>query len=250
MIICKSPRELEHMRRAGKIVARAIKELEAVIRPGIRTRELDKVAERCIRTMGAIPAFKGYRGFPASICVAVNEEVVHGIPGERVLVEGDIVSIDIGAVADGYYGDAAVTFPVGEVSEEAERLITLTKESLYAGIKEARPGGRVGDISKAIQSYVEKHNLSVVRAFVGHGIGREMHEEPQVPNFFDPGSGPGPVLKCGMTLAIEPMVNAGGSEVLIKNDNWTVVTRDSSLSAHFEHTVAITSSDPEILTIL
>ena len=218
----------------------------AAVRPGITTASLDALAEEFIRDHDAIPAFKGYNGYPASICVSVNEEVVHGIPGARVLKGGDIVSIDIGVVVDGFYGDMARTYPVGEISEEAKRLISVTETALKKGIAAAVVGNRISDIGHAVQSYVEAHGMSVVRDFVGHGIGRNMHEEPQIPNFGRPGYGPR--LKPGMVLAIEPMVNVGGWEVIVLSDNWTVVTADRSLSAHFEDTVAVTEGGPLILT--
>ncbi|MDI3533678.1 MAG: methionyl aminopeptidase [Thermosediminibacterales bacterium] len=246
MITIKSERELEFMREAGKIVAYALKELEKAIEPGITTAELDLLAEKTIRKMGALPAFKGYKGFPASICSSINQEVVHGIPGLRYLKNGDIISIDIGAIYHGYYGDAARTYPVGDVSKQALKLIEVTEKCFYEGMKYAREGNRLTDISHAIQTYVESHNFSVVRDFVGHGIGRQMHEDPQVPHFGRPGRGPR--LLSGMTLAVEPMVNAGSYHVRVLGDNWTVVTVDGSLSAHYENTIAITDGEPEILT--
>lgn len=246
MITRKSTRELRYMRDAGRVVAQVFQELEKVIRPGVTTGELNALAEDFITRQGARPAFKGLYGFPAAICTSVNEQVVHGIPGLRRLEAGDIISIDIGAEINGYFGDAAVTFPVGEISPEAQRLVDVTREALYTGIRAARCGNRLSDISHAIQSYVESHGFSVVRDYVGHGIGRKMHEDPQVPNFGRPGRGPR--LEPGITLAIEPMVNAGTHEVRTMDDNWTVVTRDGSLSAHFEHTVAITNGAAEILT--
>lgn len=248
MITCKSRRELSYMRDAGRIVAGALSELAKAVRPGVTTGELDRLAEEFIIKNGARPAFKGLYGFPATICASVNEEVVHGIPGFKKLENGDIIGIDIGVELNGYYGDSAVTLPVGEVSPEVEKLLRVTEESLYVGIAQAREGNRLSDISHAIQTYVESHGFSVVRDFVGHGIGRSMHEEPQVPNFGKPGRGPR--LKAGMTLAIEPMVNMGSYEVKTLPDNWTVVTLDGSLSAHFEHTVAVTDGEPEILTRL
>jgi len=248
MIIIKSQREIELMRKAGEITALALKEIEKHIKPGITTMELDKIAEEFILSHNATPAFKGYRGFPASICTSINEEVVHGIPGLRRLKDGDIISIDIGAVYQGYNGDAARTFPVGQVHPEAMRLIEVTQQSFFEGIAYAKQGYRLSDISHAIQAYVEKHNYSVVRDYVGHGIGQNMHEAPQIPNFGPPGKGPR--LKAGMTLAIEPMVNMGGYEVYTLDNNWTVVTKDGSLSAHYENTIAITDGEPEILTII
>lgn len=246
MIILKTERELTAMRKAGRIVAQALAELEKAVTPGITLKELDQIAENYIVQHGAKPAFKGLYGFPATICASVNEEVVHGIPGSRKLKEGDILGIDIGTLVDGHYGDMARTIPVGKVSKEAQKLIQVTEEALYQGIKQATEGNRLSDVSHAIQSYVEKHGFSVVRDFVGHGIGEKMHESPQIPNFGKPGMGPR--LRHGMTLAIEPMVNVGTYEVLTREDGWTVVTRDKSLSAHFEHTVAITPDGPEILT--
>ncbi|TLM80451.1 MAG: type I methionyl aminopeptidase [Actinobacteria bacterium] len=247
MIIRKSPAEIEHMRAAGRVTARALRVAGEAVRPGVTTAELDALAEAAIREDGAVPAFKGYRGFPASICASVNGEVVHGIPGMRALAEGDIVSIDIGAVVDGYYGDSAMTFAVGLVSSEARRLMDVTRESLVAGIAKCVPGMRLHDISSAVQTVVEHAGFSVVREYVGHGIGRDMHEEPNVPNFGQ--SGTGPALREGMVLAIEPMVNAGGAQVRSLDDGWTVVTADGSLSAHFEHTVAVTADGPSILTL-
>lgn len=228
-------------------MARALKYLKAFIREGITTEELDRLAEEYIKRHGGIPAFKGYRGYPRSLCVSVNEEVVHGIPGKRRLKEGDIVSLDLGVLMDGYYGDAAITVPVGKVSELAKKLIKVTEEALYRGIEMARPGNRLSDISHAIQTHVEKAGFSVVREFVGHGIGKQLHEEPQVPNFGPPNRGPR--LEPGMVLAIEPMVNTGTWEVRILPNGWTVVTADGGLSAHFEHTVAITDNGPEILSL-
>ncbi|MCG0277398.1 MAG: type I methionyl aminopeptidase [Thermanaeromonas sp.] len=248
MIILKGRREIELMRRAGRVVAEVLAILEEHIAPGVTTLELDRIAEEALIRRGAIPAFKGYRGFPASICVAVNQEVVHGIPGLKRLVEGDIISIDIGAVIEGYYGDAAATFPVGSVDEEKERLLKVTQEALWQGIKQAVVGNRLSDISHAIQTHVESNGFSVVRDYVGHGIGQNMHEDPQVPNFGPPGRGPR--LRPGMTLAIEPMVNAGTHEVITLPDGWTVVTADGKPSAHFEHTVAITEEGPYVLTLL
>lgn len=248
MITCKSQRELAYMKDAGRIAARAHEELAKAIRPGVTTKELDEIAADFILSRGGRPAFKGLYDFPANICTSINEEVVHGIPSPyRRLQEGDIISIDIGVELNGYFGDCARTFPVGDVSEAARELLRVAEEALYRGIAEARVGRRLSDISHAIQSYVEAHGFSVVREFVGHGIGTSMHEEPQVPNFGPPGRGPR--LKPGMTLAIEPMVNMGTHEVVTLDDNWTVVTKDLSLSAHFEHTVAVTNGRPEILTL-
>ncbi|CEP68023.1 Peptidase M24, methionine aminopeptidase [Moorella glycerini] len=248
MIILKSRREIALMREAGRIVARTLAKLKEHIIPGVTTAELDRIAEDYIRDNGAVPAFKGYQGFPASICASVNEEVVHGIPGLKQLAEGDIISIDIGAVKNGYVGDAAVTFPVGAIDADKQHLLAVTEAALYEGIKQAVVGNRLTDISHAIQTYVEKNGLAVVRDYVGHGIGRAMHEDPQVPNFGSPGYGPR--LRVGMVLAIEPMVNAGTHEVYTLANRWTVVTRDKKPSAHFEHTVAVTDNGPEILTLL
>ncbi len=235
------------MARASRIVVKALKAIRGILSPGITTGEIEKIAEEIIYSEGGTPTFKGYRGYPASLCVSVNEEVVHGIPSlERRLKQGDIVSIDIGVTCQGYIGDAAVTLPVGKVSEEAGRLMRVTEEALYAGIEMARPGNRLTDISHAIQVHAEQAGYSVVRAFVGHGVGKTLHEEPQVPNFGPPGKGPR--LRPGMTLAIEPMVNEGSYHVVILDDGWTAKTRDGRLSAHFEHTVHITDNGPEILT--
>ena len=248
MIILKSADEIEKMRAAGKVVAIALTEVAASIVPGkTTTADLDTLAEDVICRHGAIPSFKGYKGYPNATCLAINDEVVHGIPGPRRLKEGDIVGVDLGAILDGYHGDSAITVPVGRVSAEADRLIRITREALFAGIRMARVGHHLTDISHAIQEYAEKHGYSVVRDLVGHGIGREMHEDPQVPNFGRPGRGLR--LKEGMTLAIEPMVNAGGYQVETMPNRWTIVTKDGSLSAHFEHTVAITKRGPEILTL-
>ena len=245
-IIIKSPKEIEIMRQAGRIVARTIKVLSSQIEPGMKTVELDAIACRELERHGAIASFKGYRGFPASLCVSVNDEIVHGIPGERVILEGDIVSLDIGAIYDGFQGDAAVTVGIGRISPEAERLIETTEGALRAGIAAARDGGYLGDISASIQHHAESKGYSVVREYVGHGIGRDMHEDPQIPNFGDRGKGP--TLMRGMTLAIEPMVNIGGWKTRVGRDNWTVLTADGSPSAHFEHTIAITDGDAEVLT--
>jgi methionyl aminopeptidase len=247
VIVCRSQAELEKMREAGRLVAEVLTELSAIVAPGVTTADLDALAEKRIVAAGAIPAFKGYHGYPATICASVNEEVIHGIPsGRRVLQAGDIISVDVGASLDGYYGDSAVTLPVGPVSEEAATLLRVTEESLYLAIERARAGNRVSDIGHAVQRHVEGFGFSVVREFVGHGIGERMHEEPQVPNYGEPGRGPR--LSEGMVLAIEPMVNAGRQAVKVLADGWTAVTRDGSLSAHFEHTVAVTAGDPWILT--
>lgn len=248
MIILKSKSEIEKMRLAGHIVAEVLQEVSQAARPGITTLELDALAERGIRSRGAIPAFKGYRGFPNSLCVSVNDQVVHGIPSKRRLMEGDIIGLDLGAIWDGYYGDAAVTVPVGQISPASERLLVITKEALYAGINEVKSGKHLSDISHAIQTHAESQGYGVVRTFVGHGIGTALHEEPQVPNFGPPGRGPR--LRVGMVLAIEPMVNIGDADVEILDDGWTVVTADGKWSAHFEHTVAITENGSEILTML
>ena len=248
MITLKSEKELVYMRDAGRVVAGAHQELAKAVKPGITTAELDRLAEDFILAKGARPAFKGLYGFPATICVSPNEQVVHGIPGLRVLENGDIISIDIGSEINGYFGDSAVTLPVGEITTGAAKLLEVTESALYTGIEKAVDGNRLSDISHAIQKYVESSGFSVVRDYVGHGIGSSMHEEPQVPNFGRPGRGPR--LKAGMTLAIEPMVNMGTHEVRTLPDNWTVVTRDLKLSAHFEHTIAITAHEPEILTRL
>jgi methionyl aminopeptidase len=235
------------MRAAGRLVGEVLTELTARIAPGVTTSTLDDIAEELIRRAGAIPAFKGYHGYPATICASINEEVIHGIPsGRRLLNEGDVISIDVGASLDGYYGDSAVTLPVGAVSEQAATLLRVTEESLYKAIERVRVGGRISDIGHAVQHHVEAYGFSVVREFVGHGIGQRMHEEPQVPNYGEPGRGPR--LTEGMVLAIEPMVNAGKPAVKVLADGWTAVTRDGSLSAHFEHTVAVTADGPWILT--
>lgn len=247
MISLKSKEEIELMKRAGAIIGDVFDELEGLVRPGTTTKELDREAEKIIRKSGGAPAFKGYKGFPGNICTSINNVVVHGIPKERgVLKKGDIISIDIGVLYKGYYADAARTFKVGDTSERAQRLIDATRESLFLGINEARANSRLFDISHAIQSYVESNGYNVVRALVGHGIGSEMHESPEVPNYGEPNRGV--LLKAGMTLAIEPMVNEGGCEVEVLKDGWTVITKDRSLSAHFEHTVLITRDEPEILT--
>lgn len=246
MILVKSSTEIEYMRESGQIVAKVHSVLKDKIKPGVTTKELDEIAERIILEHGAQPAFKGYGGFPATICASVNEEVVHGIPGSRVLREGDIISIDVGALKNGYYGDSAKTYPVGEVSRGAEKLIRVTRESFYEGLKFCKIGYRLSDVSHAIQAHVEAEGFSVVRDYVGHGIGASLHEDPQIPNYGPPGKGPR--LAAGMVLAIEPMINAGRFSVRVLGDNWTVVTADGSLSAHYEHTVAITDEDPVILT--
>ncbi len=247
-IIIKSEREIAIMRQAGKIVAIVLEMLSNKIKPGMKTRELDVIVAEELERSGAEPSFKGYRGFPANLCVSINDEIVHGIPGERVLDEGDIVSLDLGAIIMGFQGDAALTIGVGEISPEAKQLIQTTQTALKAGIAAARPDAKLGDISVAIQTYVESRGHSVVREYSGHGIGREMHEEPQIPNFGLPASGP--VLKKGMTFAIEPMVNIGDWHTRLGGDHWTVLTADGSLSAHFEHTIAITDGEAEVLTVV
>jgi methionyl aminopeptidase len=247
----KSAKEIELMRGAGQVVADTKLRVKEAIRPGITTGELDRIAEDYIRSVGAIPSFKGYKAggnipFSGTICASVNEEIVHGIPGSRVLLEGDILSVDFGAILQGFHGDSAFTMGVGEISEEALRLIVVTRESLKRGIAQVKAGGRIGDISHAVQTYAESQGFGVVRQYVGHGIGRALHEEPQVPNYGE--AGRGPLLKKGMTIAIEPMLNVGGWETEQLKDGWTVVTADRSLSAHFEDTVAITPKGAEVLT--
>ena len=245
----KSAREIALMRAAGWILAEALERLRVLVKPGVSTLEIDREADEFIRARGARPAFKGYRGFPATICTSINEEVVHGIPSaHRRVKEGDIISLDLGCIVDGYYADCAGTLAVGEIPPRVQELLAVTAQSLERAIAECRPPRRLGNVSHAVQSHVERHGFSVVRAFVGHGIGRELHEDPQVPNFGEPGRGP--LLKPGMVLAIEPMVTMGSWEVRILEDRWTAVTEDGSLSAHFEHTVAITDDGPEVLTRL
>jgi len=247
VIVCRSAVELERMREAGRLVGEVLTELASHVAPGVTTADLDALAEKRILAAGATPAFKGYHGYPATICASINEEVIHGIPsGRRLLNEGDIISLDVGASLDGYFGDSAITLPVGQVSEEAATLLRVTEESLYKAIERLRPGARVSDIGHAVQQHVEAFGFSVVREFVGHGIGERMHEEPQVPNYGEPGRGPR--LAEGMVLAIEPMVNAGKPAVKVLADGWTAVTKDGSLAAHFEHTVAVTAGEPRILT--
>lgn len=247
MIIVKSQREIEKIAAACRIVAEILENLKAFVKADITTADIEAYVEEQIRKQKAVPAFKGYRGYPASTCTSVNDQVVHGIPSRMTrLKNSDIISIDLGVVKDGFYGDAAMTFPVGDVGAETQKLISVTEEALYIGIRHAVAGNRVSDISAAIQRHAESSGFSVVRAFVGHGIGRSLHEDPQVPNFGEPGRGPR--LKAGMTLAIEPMVNAGAADVAILDDGWTAVTDDGRMSAHFEHTIAITKSDPLILT--
>jgi len=246
MIVCRGKAELAAIREANLIVAHVLDHLGKLVRPGVTTTALDRCAEEMIEKAGARPAFKGYHGYPASICASVNEQIVHGIPNGRALKEGDIVGIDVGVFYRGYYGDSAWTFPVDEISEETRRLLTVTRESLFKGISKAVIGGRVSDISAAVQEHVEAHGFSVVREFVGHGIGAALHEEPQVPNYGRPGRGPR--LAAGMVLAIEPMVNSKGPEVRVLEDRWTAVTADGGWSAHFEHSIAITENGPWILS--
>lgn len=247
MIIYKSEEEIRSMRRSNQIVAKILSELGMMIKPGIQTKDLDEYAERRTREMDAVPAFKGYRGYPASLCTSINEEIVHGIPSSRTLRSGDIISLDFGVVYDGFYGDAAVTYPVGEITPPAEKLIATARESFTKGVAKVKEGNRLSDVSYAIQSHVESQGFSVIRSFVGHGIGFSLHEEPQIPNFGSPGRGP--KLRSGMVLAIEPMIAIGNWEVEILSDNWTAVTKDRSLSAHYEHTVALTQNGVEILSL-
>jgi methionyl aminopeptidase len=249
VIIRKSATELEQMARAGEIVADTLSLLGQHIRPGTTTAELDLIADEFIRSRGGIPTFKGYRGpypYPASICTSPNDVVVHGIPSGYELREGDVLSVDVGVTLDGFVGDSAYTFAVGEIDTEAERLLEVCNAALYAGIEQAQPGGRLSDISHAVQRVTEEAGFSVVKSLVGHGVGRSMHEDPQIPNYGEPGRGP--TLASGMTLAIEPMINAGGQDVAVRPDQWTIATADGSLSAHFEHTVAVTDEGPRILT--
>jgi methionyl aminopeptidase len=246
VIVCRSAAEIERLARVNALVARVLAELEATIAPGVTTADVDALAERRLREAGAEPAFKGYHGYPATICASVNEQVVHGIPSGRRLVDGDIVSIDLGAKMDGFYGDSAVTVPVGTVSPDAARLLEVTRASLHEGLAAVKAGGRLSDIGAAVQRHVEAHGFTVVREFVGHGIGTALHEEPQIPNYGTPGRGPR--LSEGMVLAIEPMVNLGKAAVKVLGDGWTAVTKDGSLSAHFEHTVVVTATGCRILT--
>ena len=246
MITLKTPQEIEKMRKAGRVVATTLETLKAAAQVGMTTGDLDELARQKIAEAGAIPSFKGYHGFPGHICASVNEEVVHGIPGNRVLKEGDILSVDLGAIVEGYHGDSAITFPIGSISSEIQLLLQVTEESLYKGIQAAIVGHRLGDVSNAIQTHVDSYQFGIVREFVGHGIGSQMHEDPKIPNYGPPHQGP--LLKAGMTLAIEPMVNLGTPDVRILDDQWTVVTRDGKPSAHFEHTILITENGPEILT--
>lgn len=251
MIVLKSPREIALMRAGGRILAEVVDRLRAFVKPDVSTAEIDQEVEAFIEAKGAKPAFKGYRGFPATVCTSINEEVVHGIPSpRRRLQHADIIGLDLGCIVDGYYADCAFTTALGEVPPRVQQLLDVTRESLDLAVEQCRPGRRLGDVSHAVQQHVERHGFSVVRAFVGHGIGRDLHEEPQIPNFVDPRHGPGPVLKAGMVLAIEPMVTMGGWEVRILPDRWTAVTEDGSLAAHFEHTVAVTEDGPDVLTRL
>jgi methionyl aminopeptidase len=246
MILLKTPQEIEALRKANRVVAEVREGLRPLVRAGVTTGELDRAAEELIRSRSAQPAFKGYRGFPKSICVSVNEEVVHGIPGERKLADGDVVGIDLGVIVDGFFGDTAFTLAIGKVPAEAARLIRVTEEALYKGIDAAREGNHLHDIGAAVQGHVEAHGFSVVRDFVGHGIGRALHEDPQVPNYGKPGTGP--KIQAGLVLAIEPMINLGRPEVRILNDGWTAVTADGKISAHFEHSIAVTKDGPVILS--
>jgi methionyl aminopeptidase len=246
VIVCKSPAELDKMRAASQLVAQVLDELAAMVAPGVSTADLDAAAEQKVRAAGAEPAFKGYRGYPATLCASANEQVIHGIPNRTPLKAGDIISLDMGVKLAGYYGDSAITVPVGDVSDGVRQLLRVTQEALEKGIAQVRVGGRVSDIGHAIQKHVEASGFSVVREFVGHGIGASLHEEPQIANYGEPGRGPR--LAEGMTLAIEPMVNMGKAGVKVLSDGWTAVTKDGSLSAHFEHTVAVTKNGPEILT--
>lgn len=245
-IIIKSDREIAVMRQAGRIVGEVLEVLRENVKPGLTTEELDQIAEREIISRGGTPSFKGYHGFPAAICASINSEIVHGIPGKRVLKEGDIISIDLGVIYDGYQGDAAITVPVGQVTDEVKKLLEATEGALLAGIEQAKHGARLGDISEAVQKHAESRGFSVVREYTGHGIGRDMHEDPQIPNYGRRKTGP--ILKRGMALAIEPMVNIGTWRTKVGDDCWTVYTADGSLSAHFEHTIAITDGGAEILT--
>ncbi len=247
MIEKKSPEEIERMRAAGRVVAKVFDEVEGMLRPGVKTKEIDTLVEKVIRSEGCIPSFKGYRGFPGSACISLNEEIVHGIPGKRRLQEGDLVKLDVGAIYDGYHGDSAWTFYVGDrVPPEVEKLMRVTEESLYAGIAQARAGNRVGDISHAVQTVAEGAGFSVVREYVGHAVGRQLHEDLQIPNYGPPGRGP--VLESGLTIALEPMVNVGDWRTEVLDDDWTVVTADGELSAHYEHTIAVTDGEAEVLT--
>ncbi len=246
MIIRKSAQELEQMAKAGRVVVETLALMGDHIRPGITTRELDALAEDFIRSQGGVPTFKGYRGYPASICVSPNAMIVHGIPGQQRLADGDVLSVDVGVTLEGFVADSAYTFPVGDISDEAQQLLDACQSALAAGIEQCRVGRRLSDISHAIQRVTEENGFSVVRSLVGHGVGRSMHEDPQIPNFGEPGRGP--VLAAGMVFAIEPMINAGGPDIILHDDEWSISTEDGSLSAHFEHTVAIAEEGPRILT--
>ena len=246
MIICRSPAEIEKLRRSGRLVRKLLEETRERVHPGMTTLELEKYTEKRLEQLGARPAFKGYRGYPCCLCTSVNEQIIHGIPSDRRLKEGDILGLDLGVVLDGYYGDAAVTVPVGKVSESAQKLLRVTEEALELAIAKVRLENRLGDVSATVQQHVEKNGFSVVREFVGHGIGRELHEEPQIPNYGQ--AGHGPVLKEGMVFAIETMVNSGGSALRILEDHWTAVTADGGYSAHFEHMVAVSRNGPDVLT--
>ena len=248
MIVCRSQAEIDKLRRVNQLVGRILTELRQMVVPGVTTAEIDASAEALVRAAGAEPAFKGYHGFPATVCASVNEQIVHGIPSARQLVEGDVLSLDMGAKLDGFYGDCAVTLPVGRISADAARLLQITETALFHGIEAVKPGARVSDIGAAVQAHAEAHGFSVVREFVGHGIGTSLHEEPQIANYGP--AGRGPRLAEGMTLAIEPMVNAGSAGVKVLSDGWTAVTRDGSLSAHFEHTLVVADGGCEILTLL
>jgi methionyl aminopeptidase len=248
VIIRKSPREIEQMAKAGAVVARTHELMREHVRPGVTTGELDRIAEEFIRSEGGVATFKGYRGYPAALCISRNDMVVHGIPGRDALADGDVVAIDVGVTLGGFVADSAWSYAVGEISDEAQRLLEVCEASLYAGIEQARIGNRIGDIGAAVQQVTEEAGFSVVRSLVGHGVGRDMHEEPQIPNFGAPGRGP--LLAEGMTLAIEPMITAGGAEVVLLDDRWSIVTEDGSLAAHFEHTVAVTGEGPRILTMV
>ena len=248
MIVCRSKAEIEKLRRVNQLVGRILTELRQMVVPGVTTEEIDASAEALVRAAGAEPAFKGYHGFPATVCASVNEQIVHGIPSARELIEGDVLSLDMGAKLDGFFGDCAVTVPVGQVSEDAAQLLRVTEASLFHGIEAVKPGGRVSDIGAAVQAHAEAHGFSVVREFVGHGIGTSLHEEPQIANYGP--AGRGPRLAEGMVLAIERMVNAGAAGVKVLSDGWTAVTRDGSLSSHFEHTLVVADGGCEVLTLL
>lgn len=247
-IILKSPHEIERMRRAGQITAAARALAGQLVKPGVTTQSIDREVDKFIRSQGAVPSFYHYNGFPASVCISVNEEVIHGIPGKRRLQEGDIVSVDVGAFIDGFHGDCCATFPCGQISPEAQRLIDVTRQSFFEGIAKAREGNRLFDISAAVQTYVEANGYSIVREYVGHGVGSHLHEAPEVPNYVPPRRGGNPRLMRGMTIAVEPMVNAGGPAVSVLNNKWTVVTQDGKWAAHYENTILITDGEPEILT--